>query len=470
MHIPRHTRIMMPTTVTRGPVRRHYRARVRARALSRVGLCAGTVALLLSAKPTKAQDLYFPPLVGDTWETMDPSELNWCPDSIDALYDFLDNRNSKAFLLLKDGRIVLEHYTGTFTQDSLWYWASAGKTLTSTLVGIAQEEGYLDIADPTSDHLGTGWTVAPPDKEGLITVRNQLTMTSGLDDGVFNSDCTDPACLQYLADAGTRWAYHNAPYTILDQVIANATGQSFPSYFNAKIRTPIGMNGLWLTLDGYNNVYFSHARSMARYGLLALNHMVWDTDTILHDQDYFTAATTPSQDLNDSYGYLWWLNGQSSFMLPGLQIVWPGSLMPHAPADMFSALGKNDQLLNVVPSRNMVLVRMGNPAYEGLSVAITFNDEIWERIEQLDCSSVGISATDPANTPLLLSPNPCADRLSISQPAAASWTLTILDLTGRVLMTSKNSASVDVSALVPGVYMAHLSAEDRSVTATFRKD
>ena len=252
-----------------------------------------------------AQSPYFPPVNSDAWETTAPETLGWCPERIDSLYDFLDSRNTKAFLILKDGRIVLEHYFGTFTQDSLWYWASAGKTLTSTLTGIAQEEGFLDIGQPTSTYLGTGWTSAPIDKEALITVRDQLTMTSGLDDGVADSDCTDPACLSYLADAGTRWAYHNAAYTILDQVIASSTGQSFNAYFNTRLRNPIGMDGLWLPV-GYNNVYFSKSRSMARYGLLALNNMVWDSDTVLHDADYFADATSPSQALNDSYGYLGW--------------------------------------------------------------------------------------------------------------------------------------------------------------------
>ncbi|MCB0795040.1 MAG: beta-lactamase family protein, partial [Flavobacteriales bacterium] len=170
------------------------------------------------ASDTSAQVTYFPPAFG-TWDTLSPASLGWCTDSIPQLYDFLDQSNSKAFLVLKDGRIVLEKYFDTFTQDSLWYWASAGKSLTAFLVGKAREDGFLDITDTTAQHLGNGWTSCPPDKEEKITVWHQLTMTSGLDDGNGNVDCTDPACLEYLADAGTRWAYHNAPYTLLDGVI-----------------------------------------------------------------------------------------------------------------------------------------------------------------------------------------------------------------------------------------------------------
>lgn len=86
------------------------------------------------------------------------------------MYNFLEQKNSKAFILLKDGKIVLEKYFGAFTQDSIWYWASAGKTLTALLTGIAQEEGYLLITDSTSKYLGSGWTSEPPQKERLITV------------------------------------------------------------------------------------------------------------------------------------------------------------------------------------------------------------------------------------------------------------------------------------------------------------
>ena len=64
--------------------------------------------------------------------------------------------------MLKDGKIAIEKYFGTFTKDSLWYWASAGKTLTAFLVGQAQENGLLSISDSTSKYLGSGWTGLTP--------------------------------------------------------------------------------------------------------------------------------------------------------------------------------------------------------------------------------------------------------------------------------------------------------------------
>jgi|694.fasta_scaffold04303_6 CubicO group peptidase (beta-lactamase class C family) len=405
-----------------------------------------------------AQSLYFPPNGSSSWDTISPASLGWCPDRIDSLIDFVGSRNTKAFLLLKDGKIVLEHYYGTFTQDSLWYWASAGKTLTAMLTGIAQEEGYLDIDLASQIYLGTGWTSCPPPKEAVITVKNQLTMTTGLDDGVPDDDCTVPSCLQYLADAGTRWAYHNAPYTLLDDVIAGATGTTFSNYFNTRLRNPIGMDGFWFPAGSlYNNVYFSKARSMARYGLLALNRGVWANDTILHDTSYFSAMTTPSQGLNESYGYLWWLNGQPSFMVPTLQFVFPGMLMPDAPGDMVCGLGRNDQLLNVVPSQNLVLVRMGDPAYTTLSVPITFNNEIWQRINLLPCTT---SLAERTLSPLRVHPNPTGDRLTVTLPnGSLASDLHLFDAMGRELPILRTRDGIDLAGHAPGLYTVQLRGD-----------
>jgi CubicO group peptidase (beta-lactamase class C family) len=160
--------------------------------------------------PDEASKMHFPPTSGTAWETVQPSELGWNTGQIPELLSFVEQANSRAFIVLKDGKIVIEAYYGktltggTFTSSSNWYWASAGKTLTSTLVGLAQENGFLKIEDLSSKYLGKNWTALPLAKEDLITVRHQLTMTTGLDDGVQNSDCTLAECMTYKSDAGTR--------------------------------------------------------------------------------------------------------------------------------------------------------------------------------------------------------------------------------------------------------------------------
>lgn len=391
---------------------------------------------LLVALHSKSQSLYFPPLAGNTWDTISPATLGWCQPRIDSLYDFLESRNSKAFIVLKDGKIVLEKYFGTFTQDSLWYWASAGKTITAMAIGIAQQEGLLNISNLSSQYLGVGFSSAPLEKENLITVRNQLTMTSGFDDGVPDNDCTLDTCLVYLADAGTRWAYHNAPYTKLDGVVENASGLTLNQYVNQKISLPIGMGGTFMQF-GYNNVYLSKTRGLARFGLLMLNRGVWNNNAILSDTSYFNQMTNTSQQINKSYGYLWWLNGKESYMLPGSQTVFNGSAQPNAPDDMYSALGKNGQIINVVPSQNLVMVRIGNIP-QSVFVPNYFNDEIWQKFNQLNCSTT--ESTNKSKNLILLYPNPSSKELFIDNLELNS-TIEIYNTLGELIYNELNTSS-----------------------------
>jgi len=334
---------------------------------------------------SQSAELYFPPAGSETWETVTPASLGWNVSEIQPLLDLLKNNGTRAFIVLIDGRVVIEEYFGNnlagnalFNKNTNWYWASAGKTLTAFTAGKAQVDGYLSITDKTSDYLGAGWTSLTSQKESLITVWHQLTMTTGLDDGVTDNHSFLPADLKYKADAGTRWAYHNGPYTLLEKVVENATGTDFDLYFNSVLRDKTGMDGTWIW-TGNDHVYYSTARSMARFGLLMLNKGKWENVTILADEAYIEELITTSQDLNKSYGYLWWLNGKESFMLPESQLVFPGSITPNGPADMFSGMGKNGQYVSVVPSLNMVLIRMGEDP-SGVPVPFLFLDDIWEKM------------------------------------------------------------------------------------------
>jgi CubicO group peptidase (beta-lactamase class C family) len=332
--------------------------------------------------PTK---LYFPPKNTTIWETTTPASLGWNTTQIPQLLTFLEDNNTRGFIVLKNGKIVMEHYFGqnlgggTFTQSNNWYWASAGKTLTGVLIGIAQQENHLQIQDKTSDYLGNGWSSLTLAQESQITILNQLTMTTGLNDGVPDKDCTDAACLTYLTVPQSRWAYHNAPYTILDKVIEEATHQNFDTYFNTKLRDKIGMDGFWAYID-FNHVYFSTPRAMARFGLLLLNKGKWDNEPVLSNTEYYTAMTNTSQNLNLSYGYLTWLNGKTSFMIPTLQTIFTGSISPNAPADLIAAIGRDGQLVNIVPGQNLVVIRVGD-APDNALVPVTFQNDLWAKLK-----------------------------------------------------------------------------------------
>lgn len=407
--------------------------------------------------PAALAQTYYPPLAGNTWATVDPASIGWCTENLLPLHDFLASSNSKAFIVLKDGRIAIEWHFGTFTQDSLWYWASAGKSLTAFLVGKAQEEGLLSIEEPSSNYLGTGWTSCTPAQEQAITIRHQLTMTTGLDDGVPAPFCTAPSCLQYLAPPGTRWAYHNGPYTLLDGVLTAATGSTLNAYVFNKLTLTTGLQGAFAQLDD-NNVFFSKPRAFARFGLLCMGGGSWNGNAVMSDQAYFNAMVSPSQGLNEAYGYLWWLNGQSTFMLPQSQFVFNGPLSPNAPPDAYSALGKNGQICTVSPQRGLVVVRMGNEP-SGLFVPNVYHDQLWQYLNAVICGSTGV-AEPPSDEGLALFPNPADEQVTVLVDGAAPRSIRILGADGRACITQQRVQQVATRELAPGNYVLDAEGAD----------
>jgi len=341
-----------------------------------------TIAILLFCLSLKAQDtIYFPPTSGDQWDTLNITTLDWCPAKVDSLYNFLDSIDSKSFIVLKNGKIVLEKYFGTYTIDSTFSWYSAAKSLRAVLLGKAQEENYLNISDKTSDYLGTGWTSLTTSQEDSITIWNQLTMSSGLDETNFL--CVNPSCLNYVSTAGTRWAYHNGPYSLTRNVLEAATGVNHNIYSNT-LENLIGMNGTWLSFLG-NSSYNSNARDMARFGLLVSNKGVWDNEPLLSDTSYLNQMLSPSQSLNPSYGYLWWLNGQDSYINTSSTNTIMGSIAPDAPMDVYAAAGSFGQFISISPANNLIMIRQGLSDNSDFT-EFEMHNEIWKRILNLNCT------------------------------------------------------------------------------------
>lgn len=408
---------------------------------------------------TSYSQVYFPPLIGDSWQTIDPSSLGWCQDSINKMYQWLEETDSKAFIVLKDGKIVLQKYFGTFTADSLHVWNSSGKTLTAFLVGIAQKKGYLSIDDKTSHYLGNGWSSLTTSQENMITIKTQLSMTTGLDDGVPDIFCTLPNCLVYKASPGTRWAYHNAPYTLLDSVLQIATGQTVNGFMNQYVKLLTGISGVFIK-NGYNHIFVSNAKSMARFGLLLSQNGVWNGNPILQDSSYFQDMITSSQTLNKSYGYLTWLNSGNSFMIPQSQVVFPGRLCPNAPADMYAAEGKNAQIINVVPSSGIVLVRMGKSMGNSL-VGTLYNDTIWQYMNHLSCS---LKIKDlSANMNYKISPNPFQSNFSI-QSLIGDEEIKIYNSLGQTINFNRSGNLFSFNKLERGLYFLKITRGDRTVS------
>lgn len=337
--------------------------------------------LLLSISSCRKNDdpiesMYFPSNTDNVWETKTLPSLGWNQNAVQPLKDFLIQKNTKSFMILVNGRIVMEEYFNGHSSSAEWEWNSAGKTLVAATTGIAQQEGLLNINNKASAYLGNAWTNMPLAKENLITVRHLLTMTSGIDD---TKQLVTKSNLTYVADAGTRWAYGNVFQKLMD-VAAQASNKGFEPYFTEKLKSRIGMDGYW-NFGTIFSIYHSTTKSMARFGLLALNKGKWNNEQIINES-FFNESITSSQNINPSYGYLWWLNGKTSFMIPNEQTVYQGSLVSNAPVDMYAAMGAKDQRIYVIPSKKMVVIRMGeasDPANPNFAVS-GFDNKLWEKL------------------------------------------------------------------------------------------
>lgn len=409
-----------------------------------IGLCS------LILQPIQAQISYFPPLTGNDWAMQSFQNFPYDTDYTDSLHAYLEAKGSKAFLVLHDGKIVDEKYFGTFTQDSFWYWASAGKSLTSFLMGQAVDQGLIRVDDKVSDHVGMAWTSCTPEQENKILVKHLLSLSTGLNGQVPDGDCTDPSCFQYKGDAGTLWYYHNATYYMNHEVLEAASGKTLQNFTTTNLSLKSGISGLWL-----NHVFFSKPRSAARFGLLMLNQGVWDGDSLLKSRDYFNSMTTPSQTMNPAYGRLFWLNGQDTIMIPQSTLRLPLTLNEEAPADMYCALGKNDQKIYLVPSQKLVIVRMGDDPGDGLLGPSSFDTELWRHINRWRQVPNGLENTNSAGS---IYPNPCSHYLNLeNEPDAVE----LFQINGSKVPVLRDGKRIDVSDLPNGIYFLQLTAGEK---------
>ena len=310
-------------------------------------------------------DAYFPPTTpgDDTWETVDPADLGWDPVALEQLDSFLANRNTQGFVILHAGRIAWERYYQGWDLHNTRSIFSVTKSITATQLGRLQADGLLSIEDPVSTYLGLGWTAAAPADELAVTVRDVAEMASGLDESFVK-----------VAEPGTTWFYNTPVYRELLDVIESASGVSRSQYAEATLWTPLGMHD---TSYAPNNEFMqSSARDLARFGLMIARGGVWQETDIVRDAEYVTEMLTPSQKLNPAYGLLWWLNGQSSWTLPGGS-TGTGSFVPSAPDDLVGALGASEQKVYLVPSLDLVVVRLGGDV---LGPQGQFDIDLWEEL------------------------------------------------------------------------------------------
>ncbi|WP_395671023.1 serine hydrolase domain-containing protein [Phenylobacterium sp.] len=283
-----------------------------------------------------------------------------------SLDDYMRANRVSGVLAIKNGQIVLEKYGLGRTAKDRWVSFSVTKSITSTLVGAAIQDGKIASLDaPVSDSL--------PDLKGSayegVTVRQMLTMSSGVK---WNEDYADPnsdvarssltrpepgrnAIVSYLAKlprerpAGAAFHYNTGETDLVGVMVSQATGKPLAEYLSEKIWRPFGMeqDGAWLVdPSGHERggcCISMTLRDYGRFGLFMLENGVAGGRRVLPPG--WVAEATSAQIRNGApdpgYGYFWWLEpngyaakgifGQGIYVYPADQLVvvfnsaWPAA-------------------------------------------------------------------------------------------------------------------------------------------------
>lgn len=312
-------------------------------------------------------------MVASCWETAEPAAVGLDAARLEELAVTAEQGKSNCLVVVRDGKLAGEWYFNGTNEHAQHVTASASKSYTSTLVGIAQDDGDLDIDESASTWIPE-WRGTPAE---AVTVRDLLANASGrewnllLDGGLIASqDQTAYAVgLQQLHEPNTVWEYNNPAIQTLQRVLESATGQDVIEFARERLLEPLGMTQTTMSTDPSGNAtmyqgVFSTCRDMALFGQLMLDHGRWDGEQIVSSEWVDEATGQASTELNNAYGYLWWLNRPGTIIRPLSQWVddpgiTTGPLVPGAPADMYWALGAGNQIIQVDPGTDTVVVRLG---------------------------------------------------------------------------------------------------------------
>jgi len=298
-------------------------------------------------------------------------------------------RRTRAIVVLQDGRLLAERYAPGFSAETPLNGWSMAKGVMGVLIGLLVGEGKLSLAQ---ERLLPQWS-APDDPRGRITLEDLLRMRSGLRfSEVYSNPLSDVTRMLFSqpdaaafaaarpleAPPGSRWQYSSGTSNILSLIARRAVGESeYPSWPRRALFDPLGMRSAVFEPDASgtfvaSSFLFATARDWARLGLFLLQDGVWEGRRLLPEGWARFLTTLTPQSPDGRYGAHWWLKLSKEL----------GGETPAAarlPADAFHALGHEGQCLSVIPSRGLVVVRLG------LSIDITawnhaaFLDELLSR-------------------------------------------------------------------------------------------
>lgn len=285
------------------------------------------------------------------------------------IYDFLAANSVTGMLVLKDGEVVYETYQRGNTPATRWMSMSVAKSITSTLVGAAIQDGYIDSLD--SQVVDFVPALAGSAYDG-VTVRDVLMMSSGVQ---WNETYTDPqsdrrdllraqiaqepggamavmAALPRAAEPGSVNNYSTGETQVLGEIVYGAVGRPLSEYLSEQIWVPYGMeaDAVWW-LDSPDGVEIGGSglsatlRDFARFGQFFLDGGVIDGEQVL-PEGWTEEASTPKTLSNGDpldYGYMWWTGWTEPAIADGA----------------YMAIGIQGQAVYINPAKNIVIAVTG---------------------------------------------------------------------------------------------------------------
>ncbi|MCP4875297.1 MAG: serine hydrolase [Gammaproteobacteria bacterium] len=291
------------------------------------------------------------------WSVSTPLAQGMNAAQLNLATQYAEGKNSKAVLVIRNGYIVSEWYADGWTEQTQQSGFSIAKSMTSALVGMLIDDGLiLNTDQPVADFIPE-WSGQPHDQ---VQIKHLLSMNSGLHWDFYSDLYILPLARNQNAFSlalpldnppEANWMYHNGGAQVLSELIHNVTGLQPSAYARTNLWTQIGMSNTWWLTDQVGNTLtwkgvVASAREFAKFGYLYLREGVWE-DSQLIDRNWVLSSVSPSQSLNPSYGHLWWLNTNKT--------QWSD-----VPADAFAARGLRERRIFVVPSLDIVVVRLGD--------------------------------------------------------------------------------------------------------------
>lgn len=306
---------------------------------------------------------------------------------------------TRAIVILHKGRLIAERYGPGISADTPLPGWSMAKSVMNALVGVLVRQGKLSVEQPV---LIREWS-AEGDKRSAITLDHLLRMTSGLAfderSGPFVSDVNRMLLLSRDAGAyalskplryepGSQWRYSSGSTNIISLIVRRTLGANDAEYHafpRRELFDKIGMSGAVMETDASgtfvaSSFLYATARDWARFGLLYAQDGVWEGERILPQGWVAYSARPTGASPRGRYGAHFWTNGAGS---DDKKRPYPG-----LPADMFYASGYEGQYIVIVPSRDLVVVRLGfNKPWRGWDME-SFVAEVIEALPEQPRSSI----------------------------------------------------------------------------------